>query len=439
MAASATNGQPQTGTSQTENQPVLYLSTLLKRGTVDARGQVIGRLVDVIVRLRGADYPQVTGLVAALGRRRVFIPSAAVRSWHSDRIQLASAQVDLRAFERRSGEVLLRADVLGHRLLDVAHARLVRAQDIELAASPDGWVLAGVDVHRVHWLNWLHMPAHHDYQDWKQFEALIGHQASASVRSPLARLRRLKPAQLADLLEDASPTEQHEILTHVHTDPELEADVFEELDDDHQTRLFATLTDAQVADVIAHMRTDDAADAIMELSQERRRPVLDLLPTAEHTKIITLLGYHTAIAGGLMGMDYLALPADTTVADALTAVGQATTVQPEALTNIYSLDPGGRLAGVASLVHLLQTDPTATLGTAADPDPVRVHPDADLIEVTTVMADYNLFALPVVDDHHQIIGLITVDDILEAAIPRDWRRREPAPLHDHTDHPPTEA
>jgi CBS domain-containing protein len=436
---SATNPQPAAGPTAQDNPPTLYLSTLLKRGAVDARGQVLGRLADVIVRLRGDSYPQVTGLVAAVGRRRVFIPADAVRSWHTEHIELTSARVDLRAFERRSGEVLLRTDVLGHRLLDVTPARLVRAYDIELAASPDGWIVAGVDVHRA---SWLHLPGrhtHHDYRDWKQFEALIGHQASASVRTPLARLRRLKPAQLADLLEDASDAEQNEILTHVHNDPELEADVFEELDEERQTRLLATRTDGEVADVLARMRADDAADAIMDLAQERRQRVLELLPAAQRSQVMTLLGYNTATAGGLMGMDYLALPDHTTVADALAAVREATAAQPEALTSVYSLDTDGRLAGVASLVRLLQTDPAITVGAAAESDPVRVYPQADLIEVTTVMADYNLITLPVVDDHDHIIGVITVDDVLEAVIPPNWRQREPAPLHDHTDHPPTKA
>jgi CBS domain-containing protein len=408
-----------------------YLSALLKRAAVDARGQEIGRLVDVIVHLPGGQNPPVTGLVAAVGRRRVFVPAEAVATWHADRVELRSATVDLRGFERRAGEVLLHADVLGHRLVDVAHARLVRAHDIELACTGAGWVVSGVDVHRV---GWLHLPGrhpHHDYRDWAGFEPLIGHQPSLTMRAPWGRLRRLKPAQLADLIEDATPAEQQEILTHVHADPELEADVFEELDADRQTELLAARSDTQVADVLAHMRADDAADAVMELPQHRRQPVLDLLPDAQHTKVMTLLGYQAATAGGLMGTDYLALPGNTSATEVLAAIRAATTTQPEALANVYSLDDGRRLAGVASLVQLVQADPAATLAVVADPDPVCVAPHADLIEITTVMADHNLLTLPVVDDHDHIVGLITIDDVLETAIPGNWRRREPAPPHHH--------
>jgi Mg/Co/Ni transporter MgtE len=176
------------------------------------------------------------------------------------------------------------------------------------------------------------------------------------------------------------------------------------------------------------MRADDAADAITDLPQPRRQPVLDLLPATHRAKILILLGYQTATAGGLMGVDYLALPSHTTAAEALDAVRQANTAQPEALTTIYCTDDSARLVGSASLVRLVQTDADTTLAQASDPDPARIRPHADLIEVATLMADYNLLTLPVVDDADRIVGLITVDDILEAAIPDNWRRREaPSP------------
>ena len=126
----------------------LSLSRLLRRAVVGARDQKLGRLCDVIVRLRGAEYPLVTGLVADLGGRRVFVPADMVTDWDTEQVVLASARVDLREFERRDGEVLLRADILGHRLIDIPRARLVRAFDLELADTPNGWALVGVDTRK---------------------------------------------------------------------------------------------------------------------------------------------------------------------------------------------------------------------------------------------------------------------------------------------------
>ena len=94
----------------------LRLSRLLKRPVADRRGESIGRLADVIVRLRGTDYPLVTGLVATVGGREIFVPIDQVSSFDGDPLRLSSARLNLRHFGRRDGEVLLRADVLGHRL-----------------------------------------------------------------------------------------------------------------------------------------------------------------------------------------------------------------------------------------------------------------------------------------------------------------------------------
>jgi sporulation protein YlmC with PRC-barrel domain len=415
----------------TGHRETLQLSGLLRRPVADRTGESLGRLKDVIVRLRGADYPQVTGLVAAVGGREVFVPAEQVSDLGADPLRLSSAKLDLRRFERRDGEVLLRADVLGHRLIDVANARLVRAADLELARDNGGWALAGVDTRRRprRLLGLLSPKAEAEgvqFRDWHDFEWLVGHAGSALLRGPFARTRRLKPAQIADLLEEASKEEETEILDHVHADPELEADVFEELDDEQAARLLGARTNPEIADVLSRMRADDAADAIAELPQPRRQPVLDLLPAGQRAKVLTLLGYNATSAGGLMGMDYVTVPTMATVAEALDQVRQAATLQPEALTSVHAVGTDGGLRGVAHLVKLLQSPPDAALIDVSDTDPVRVGADTDVMDVAVLMTDYNLITIPVVDTERRLLGVITVDDVLEVTLPEDWRRREAA-------------
>jgi CBS domain-containing protein len=434
------------------HQATLRLSRLLKRPVTDRGGGSLGRLTDVIVRLRGTDYPLVTGLVAAVGGREIFVPIDQVSSFDGDPLRLASARLSLRHFERRDGEVLLRADVLGHRLIDVPNARLVRAADLELVrvsnphpprdGSPhpprDGaeWVVAGVDTRprRMFGLRAPETPG--GVRDWHDFEWLIGHVGSALLRGPFARIRRLKPAQIADLLESASAEEETEILGRVRADPELEADVFEELDEDLATRLLGARTDFEIAAVLARMRADDAADAIAELPQQRRQPVLDLLPPGPRQKVLTLMGFSSASAGGLMGVDFIALPEMTTVRAALARVRESPLLQPEALTSVHAVDEDGCLRGVARLVTLVQADQDAALIDVSETDPVRVGADTDIIDVAVLMTDYNLITIPVVDDERRLLGVITVDDVLEIALPPDWRRREAAQPPDPRHGPP---
>jgi CBS domain-containing protein/sporulation protein YlmC with PRC-barrel domain len=429
MTTTPTPEPPSAGTAA--GKITLRLSRLLKRPVADRSGEPIGRVADIIVRLRGNDYPLVIGLVAAVGGREIFVPIDQVSTLQGDPLRLSSARLDLRRFERRDGEVLLRADVLGHRLIDVEDARLVRAADLELARDGEEWMLAGVDTRRrPRRLLGRPAPGTQDdtraFRDWHDFEWLIGHEGSALLRGPFARIRRLKPAQIADLLENASKEEETEILGRVHADPELEADVFEELDDDLAARLLGARTNEEIAAVLARMRADDAADAIAELPQQRRQPVLDLLPAGQRTKVLTLMGFNAASAGGLMGVDFITVPTMATVSDALARVRESSLLQPEALTSVHAVDEDGGLRGVARLVTLVQSDPAAAVIDVSDTDPVRVGADADITDVAVLMTDYNLITIPVVDDERRLLGVITVDDVLEVALPEDWRRREAA-------------
>jgi CBS domain-containing protein len=424
---------PQAGQAST-----LHLSELLRRPLTDRGGESIGRLSDVIVRLRGAENPLVTGLVAAVGGRELYVPIEQVSSLSGEDVKLTSAKLDLRQFERRDGEVLLRADVLGHRLIDVESVHLIKAGDLELEQRGRDWVVAGVDTHRqARWLFGSREHGEHAFREWNKFEPLIGHTSSALLRVPFARIRRLKPAQIADLIEDASKEEETEILGQVHADPELEADVFEELDEDLATRLLGARTDAEIAEVLSRMRADDAADTIAELPQRRRQPVLDLLPQGQRTKVLTLMGFNPTSAGGLMGVDFLAVAGDASVREALDAVGRSVSLQPEALTSVHCIDERGRLCGVARLVSLVQSDPETPMREIYDDDPVRVGADTDVVDVAVLMSDYNLITIPVVDERRKMIGVITVDDVLEVTLPDDWRRREAAQPPDahHGDSP----
>ncbi len=401
----------------------LHLSELLRRPLTDRGGESLGHLADVVVRLRGSELPLVIGGVASVGGREVFVPVEQAGSFDGEVLRLNSAKLDLRRFERRPGEVLLRADVLGHRLIDVEAAHLIKAADLELEQNDGEWVLTGVDTRRRRpGLAGLFgrgggEPSTHQFREWSAFEPLIGHTGSLTLRGPFARIRRLKPAQIADLLEEASKAEETEILGQVHADLELEADVFEELDEDLAARLLGARTDAEIAEVLSRMRADDAADAVAELPQARRQPVLDLLPPGQRTKVLTLMGFNPTSAGGLMGVDFLALPPDTPVHEALAAVGRSSPVQPEALTTVHALYGDGRLAGVASLVALLQSDPDTPLEQVCDTDPVRVGADTDVVDVAVLMSDYNLITIPVVDERRHMIGIITVDDVLESTLP----------------------
>jgi CBS domain-containing protein len=407
---------------------LIHLSELLHAPVLTPSDEAVGRVDDIIVRLRGADtYPLVTGIVAGVGRR-VFVGSGSIQRFDPDRVTLVHNEIDLRRFERRYGEVLLRSDVLGHRLIDVTVGELVRAYDVELEDSVEGLVLARLDTRRPRRLfGLLKTPGDRVVRDWGAFELLIGDGPSMAARRTSGRVTALKPAQIADLIEEASKAEGGEILDRVRSYPELEADVFEELDPDKASRLLDDMPDGEVAALLSRMRADDAADAIMHLRQSRRRRVLDSMPAPQRTKVLTLLKFNPDSAGGLMNVDVVCCGTEATAGEALALIGVAQAIQPEALLQMHVLNKSGQLAGVVSVIALLQAHPADVVAALMDSDPVRITPDADLADIAVLMADYNLHSIPVVDDEDQVLGVVTVDDVLKTTIPDDWHRRDPGP------------
>jgi len=198
-------------------------------------------------------------------------------------------------------------------------------------------------------------------------------------------------------------------------------DVFEELDADHQIEFVRSRTDAEAARLLATMAPDDAADLITELDQEHRLPVLELLPLPQQRKVRALLSYNPETAGGLMSPDFLCMSESTPVSDVLEAV-RTSKAPPEALAVVFARGADGRVTGSASVVSLVQTSPTATLGSVVRPNPAHVHPDWDIHAVTRKMTDFNLTVAPVMDEQHRMVGVITVDDVLEMLLPTGWRR-----------------
>jgi CBS domain-containing protein len=413
--------------------PLLSAQRVIRAPLVDSRGERLGRVEDLLVRLADGGYPPVTGLVASIGGRQLFVPASRISALEPGKAQLSGDTLDLRRFERRAGEVLLHEDVLDRHLIDVSAGRLVRAGDVELARIDDAWRLVGVDPAGRRLLSRLlgggggERGRPTGVVDWSDVEPFVGHVPSARLLLPLRRLRRLHPAQIADIVEGASHDEGEEILSAVEADPELEADVFEELDTHHQVEFLEDKSDQEIAEILGEMAPDDAADLLAELDQDRRRPVLEALPPEQQRKVRSLLSYNPETAGGMMSPDFVSVSVDGTAADALEAVRTSSDdLPPLAASTVFITDGEGRLQASVSVVELLRAASDRPLRDyLAEPVPPHIHADESLEQVALTMADFNMSAAAVVERaDRRIIGVITSDDLIEALIPRDWRRRQ---------------
>ncbi len=416
-------------TAAAQAPPILHLSAVVGSPLRDADGERLGKVDDLIVRLGGVGYPPITGFLVTVAGRPSFLGVERVSEIATDGVVMRKAKLDLRHFERRPEEVLLKRDLLDHQLINVEGARLVRANEIELALVAGSWRVVGVDTGPRGGLRRLlpkTLGAHiatGEFLDWAGVEPFVGHVPTVGLRVPHPKLAKLHPAQIADLVEAASRHEGEEIIQAVGDDDrELEADVFEELDDQHQREFLEDRSDAEVAEILARMAPDDAADVIGELDEERREPVLAALPVSHRIKVRALLGYDPAEAGGLMSPDFVLLVDSTSAADALQAV-RTSTIAPELLNTVFVGSGEGPLEGGVPVTALLRVEPGRRLSTLVKHETPCLAPDASFEEVARQMADYNLTAIPVVDERERMLGVVTVDDVLEAMLPRGWRRR----------------
>jgi hypothetical protein len=413
----------------TQAPPILHLSSVIGSPLKDADGEQLGKVQDLIVRLGGVGYPPITGVLATVAGRASFVGLDRVSDIASSGVVLRKAKLDLRHFERRPEEVLLKRDLLDRQLINVKGARLVRANEIELALVAGSWRVVGVDTGpRGGFRRLLPKPlgariATGEFLDWAGVEPFVGHVPTVRLRVPHPKLAKLHPAQIADLVEAASRREGEEIIQAVGDDDrELEADVFEELDDQHQREFLEDRPDDQVAEILSRMAPDDAADVLGELEEDRREPVMAHLPVSHRVKVRALLGYDPAEAGGLMSPDFVLMPATATAAEALAAV-RVSEIAAELLTAVFVSSAEGPLAGSIPVTALLRADPDRRLDAGIKHEVPCLSPDASFEEVARLMADYNLTSIPVIDESERMVGVVTVDDVLEAMLPRGWRRR----------------
>ena len=251
----------------THQPELLHLSMVIGAPLRDADGARLGRVEDLLVRLEEVGYPPITGFLVKVAGRHSYLAADSVVLIDQRGVTLRKAKLDLRPFEQRPEEVLLKADVLDHQLIDVDGARLIRANEVELARLEGWWRVVGVDTGPRGGIRRL-LPrvigrrvATGGFLDWASVEPFVGEVPSLQLRVPHSKLVKLHPAQIADLGEAASHIQGEEIIRAVGDDDrELEADVFEELDEQHQLEFIEQRSDQQVAQVLTRMAPDDAAD-----------------------------------------------------------------------------------------------------------------------------------------------------------------------------------
>src|SRR6267142_2462495 len=409
---------------------MLYLSQLLGRPIRDLEDERVATIKDVIVRLGEDDHPPVTGVVARFGRRDFFLSRWRITELDEHGVRLNSDILDLRPFTRRDGEVLLARDVLDKQLIDVDGKRVVRVNDVQIIEAANEWHVTGADVsfaglwRRLAPARFLRSDRPVEVIDWADVGYLATDAATVQLKSHRGKLARLHPVEIARLAEAFSYQQGAEIVESL--DDETAAETLEEMAAARQAQIIGDMDEERAADILEHMSPDEAADVLGDLPEDKAEDLLNRMDDDEQLEVAELLPYEDDSAGGLMTTEFVTLPRDLTAGEALARLREMAQT-PNMIYYLYIVagEDSWNLVGVIALRSLILSDPSAPLERVMRTELQVAHPDDAAVEVAQKIAEYNLLALPVVDETGDILGIVTFDDAIEILLPKDWRKRVP--------------
>jgi magnesium transporter len=228
-----------------------------------------------------------------------------------------------------------------------------------------------------------------------------------------AETEEIHPADLADVAELLDRDQLQAFLSALG--PERAADVLAYLDEELRTELLEAITPREAAELVTAMTPDDRADTLEEIDEEHAEDILSEIPAEARHETEKLLSYEPDTAGGLMTTEVVTVSSEMTVEAAVDNVrAVARSGKKEAMNTIYTTDPQGRVVGVMSLRELLAAPSGAKINDIAWSEVVSVGPNADREEVARVIANYDLLAVPVVSESGHVMGMVTVDDVIDA-------------------------
>jgi magnesium transporter len=411
---------------------MLYVSQILNQPVFDARGEKIAAISDVLVRYGDEEYPPVIGLVARYRRRNFFIASRDYTDLGLHGATMTSAVLDLTPFIRREGEVLLGKDVLDNQLIDVDGKRVVRVNDVQLIETGDIWRVTGADVSLQGFVRRLMPKGFYgsdrpvEVIDWADVGYLATDTTTVTVqlKSSKDKLSRLHPVEIAQLAESLSPIHRTEVVESL--DDEFAADTLEEMSTEAQARILEDMDEERAADILEEMSPDDAVDVLDEMDDEKSEQLFALMEEDEKADVAELMAFEHDTAGGLMTTEFVHLAKDLTVAQAIVSLREMAET-PNMIYYLYVVEKedSWKLLGLISLRSLILADPTKKLEEVMRSEFRFAHPSDSAEEAAQTIAEYNLLALPVVDDEGDIAGIVTVDDAMEILLPKNLQRRLP--------------
>ncbi|MEK7871016.1 MAG: magnesium transporter [Nitrospirota bacterium] len=222
---------------------------------------------------------------------------------------------------------------------------------------------------------------------------------------------KMHPADVAKVIRHLTLGAEKRTILDLVRDAKTKADVISEIDATSRNEIFSEMPSSDIVAILKDLRSDDVADIVGDMQEDKAKEILNMMKEEDSEEVEDLLRYPEETAGGIMTPDFFSLTEDTTAQEAIAKLQQAS--DAEMVFYIYVTDKEGKLVGVISLRQILMVPPNTPLKKIMTVDVLSVNAEMDQEEVARMVARYNLLAIPVVDKENRLVGIITVDDIVD--------------------------
>ncbi|MCX5751293.1 MAG: CBS domain-containing protein [Candidatus Saganbacteria bacterium] len=412
----------------------MYISELIGNPVIDALQEPIGKVEDFIVTFEET-FPRIIGILIKLekNKKTVLLMLGEVNLIGKQFITTKNHQNEVPFGEPRLDEVRLCRDILDKQIVDVNGARVVRVNDIKLAKVSQDVRIIAVDVGFGGILRWLKIENLVNFFfgifkktvpqiliGWDHIELLEEGKGRGTMTIPHKRLLELHPADIANIISQVKTDQKTAIFDSLSEKTAAEA--LHELEPHIQAMLLMTINTKKALGVLDKMPVDEAADVLGDIPEEKREEFLRLMRIRKANEIRKLLKHNEETAGGLMTTEFISFMYTYTVQQTIDRIRESGP-DAETIYYLYVTNEKDQLIGVLSLRNLIVSHPDKQISEIMIKDIVAATPNMSQREVADLISKYNLLAIPVVDEEKKMLGIITVDDVVNFILPPLSRRK----------------
>jgi len=410
----------------------LFVSEIIKKPVLDPKGEELGKVKDIIV-VKGEPFPKVSNLILDKKKNIYLISWTDLNIFNKKIISSKIYSESLNEYEFDENDLLIVRDIFDKQIVDANGAKVVRVNDVKLEGYESEAILVAVDVGMRGIMRRLgierggedlmrifrkHLP--YNLISWNYIQPLEPKLTNISLTVPRQMVSELHPADIAEIISQVSHREGATFFKEL--DVETAAEALSELQPDVQVEIISGMETEKAADIIEEMQPDEAADVLSDLPVDKAKEILEQIEKEEAQDIQELLSHEEDTAGGIMTNVYISYLPETTVQEAIEKF-KKDAEEVETVYYIYVIDENEKLVGVISLRDLLLAPFDAKLSDIMKRKIKTVTPETDEQEVAEIVSKYNLVAIPVIDSENYMLGIVTIDDIIDRILPPAAKRK----------------